>query len=244
MIFCPTLNHVSIITFHFDAQVNVVLRKYFVCVLLLLVAGSARAESWQGICVSVIDGDSLVVSQVRGKKEIRLYGIDAPEFDQPYGNQARTCLRNFVLKKTVTVEPIEIDTYGRTISKVYLYDDSVNEHLIAEGCAWVYTRFCKPEDRKAWSALELNARQQGVGLWSQADPVAPWAFRRNKRRSGHEPSDNTPTAPGYYRGNTGSHVFHAPGCKYAACKRCTVGFYSIGEALRSGYTPCKKCIDK
>ena len=194
--------------------------------------------------MNVIDGDSLVVSQEGGKKEIRLYGIDAPEFDQPYGRQARECLRDRVLHKAVTVEPLDIDTYGRTVAKVYTRDGSVNEHLVAEGCAWIYTRFCKPEDLKTWGALEQYARQQGMGLWSQADPVAPWDFRHNKRRTGHEQADNHVTASGYYRGNTGSFVFHAPGCRYATCKSCTVGFNSIGAALRAGYKPCKKCIDK
>ncbi len=223
---------------------DVLLKKYLVCVIVLLLAGAARAETWQGTCVKVIDGDSLVVSHESGKKEIRLYGIDAPEFDQPYGRQARVCLQNLVLRKTVTVESIEIDTYGRTIAKVFMPEGSVNECLVAEGCAWIYARFCKPEDLKTLGALEQNARQQDMGLWSQADPVAPWDFRHNKRRTGHEQADNHVTASGYYRGNTGSFVFHAPGCKYATCKSCTVGFNSIGAALRAGYKPCKKCIDK
>ena len=49
---------------------------------------------------------------------------------------------------------------------------------------------------------------------------------------------------GHYRGNTRSRVFHAPACDYAACKNCTAGFNSIGAAMRAGYKPCKKCIDR
>jgi len=225
--------------------VDVLLKKYLVCAIVLLLAGAARAETWQGICVSVIDGDSLVVSHESGKKEIRLYGIDAPEFDQAYGRQARVCLQNLVLKKTVTVESIEIDTYGRTIAKVFMSEGSVNERLVAAGCAWVFTRFCKPEDLEAWRALEQDARLQGRGLWSQPDPVAPWDFRSAKRKSKapQKKVKNQGAQSGYYRGNTDSHVFHAPGCRYASCKSCTAGFNSIGEALRAGYTPCKKCIN-
>ncbi len=222
----------------------VALKKYFICAIVLLLAGAARAETWQGICVSVIDGDSLLVLHARDKKEIRLYGIDAPEFDQSYGSQARECLQKFVLQKNVTVEPIEIDTYGRTIAKVYVPEGCVNERLIVKGCAWVFTRFCSLDDSKAWSAFEQSARQQNLGLWSQPDPVAPWDFRRNKRRVRHERPDTSGTASGYYRGNTGSLVFHDSVCSYATCKRCTVGFNSIGSAMRAGYKPCKKCIDK
>ncbi len=219
-------------------------KNYIICVVLLCLAGSAHAETWQGTCVNVIDGDSLVVSYTGGKKEIRLYGVDAPEFDQPYGRQARACLKKLVLQKTVTVEAIEIDTYGRTIAKIDAAEGCVNELLIAEGCAWVYTRFCKPEDQKVWSALEYNARQQKEGLWSQDDPVAPWDFRSAKRRTGHVQPKNTAPVAGYYRGNTGTFVFHSPGCTYAACKQCIAGFNSIGEAMRAGYKPCKKCVDK
>jgi endonuclease YncB( thermonuclease family) len=219
------------------------LKKHLVCAFVLLLAVTVRAETWQGTCTGVLDGDSLLVSGGRGKKEVRLYGVDAPEFDQAYGRQARACLRTLVLKKTVTIEPLDMDTYGRTIAKVYREGDCVNERLIADGCARVYTRFCKPEDREAWSVLEHNARQQRSGLWSQDNPVAPWDFRRTKWRA--EPKQAKATVPvsGYYRGNTGSRVFHAPGCSYAGCKRCTAGFNSIGEALRAGYTPCKQCID-
>lgn len=222
----------------------VFLKKYFVCAILLLLAGVVRAETWEGTCVSVIDGDSLMVAHANGKKEIRLHGIDAPEFDQTYGRQARECLRDIVLQKKVTIEPLDNDTYGRTVAKVYMPEGCVNERLIVDGCAWVYTRFCTSEDREAWSALEHDARQQRAGLWSQDNPVAPWDFRRNKRQAEQKQAQDPGPVSGYYRGNTSSHVFHAPGCRYATCKRCTAGFNSMGEALRGGYTPCKHCIDK
>ena len=117
------------------------LKKYCICVVLLCCASVVQAETWQGTCVSVIDGDSLLVTHAEGKKEIRLHGIDAPEFDQAFGRQARECLRDLVLQKKVTVESLDIDTYGRTVAKVYTRDGCVNERLIADGCAWVFTRF-------------------------------------------------------------------------------------------------------
>ena len=139
------------------------LKKYGICALLLCLACAVRAETWQGTCVSVIDGDSLMVTHAGGKKEVRLYGIDAPEFDQAFGRQARAFTRSLVLQKKVTVEAVEIDKYGRTVAKVNTPEGCVNERLIAEGCAWVYKRYCKAGDQKAWSALEQTARQQGLG---------------------------------------------------------------------------------
>jgi endonuclease YncB( thermonuclease family) len=220
------------------------LKKYGICAFLLCLACAVRAETWQGTCVSVIDGDSLMVSHESGKKEVRLYGIDTPEFDQPYGRQARAFTRSLVLQKKVTVEPVEIDKYGRTVAKVNTPEGCVNERLIAEGCAWVYKRYCKAGDQKAWSALEQTARQQGVGLWSQPDPTAPWDFRSSKRQAEKKQAKKSvPISSGHFRGNTNSRVLHAPGCTAYDCKNCTAGFDSLGAAMRAGYKPCKKCID-
>ena len=44
-----------------------------------------------------------------------------------------------------------------------------------------------------------------------------------------------------YHGNTKSHVFHKPGCRYYNCKKCSVEFTTRVEALASGYRPCKVC---
>lgn len=219
------------------------LKKYCICVVLLCCAGVVQAETWQGTCVSVIDGDSMMITHASGKKEVRLYGIDAPEFDQAFGKQARAFTRSLVLQIKVTVEPFEIDKYGRTVAKVNTPEGCVNERLIAEGCAWIYTRFCKPDDLKAWRPLEKQARQQGLGLWSQPDPTAPWAFRSSKRKDEQKQSKKSGTLSAPYRGNTSSLVVHAEGCKNYTCKNCTAGFDSLGAAIRAGYKPCKNCID-
>lgn len=220
------------------------LKKYGICALLLCLACAVRAETWQGTCVSVIDGDSLMVTHAGGKKEVRLYGIDAPEFDQAFGRQARAFTRSLVLQKKVIVEAVEIDKYGRTVAKVNTPEGCVNERLVAEGYAWIFTRFCKSDDLKAWRPLEKNARQQGLGLWSQPDPTAPWDFRSSKRQAGQDQAKKSvPISSGLYRGNTSSLVVHAQGCTYYTCKKCTAGFESLGAAIRAGYKPCKNCID-
>ena len=219
------------------------LKKYGICAHLLCLACAVRAETWQGTCVSVIDGDSLVVTHASGKKEVRLYGIDAPEFDQAFGRQARAFTRSLVLQKKVTVEAVEIDKYGRTVAKVNTPEGCANERLIAEGCAWVYKRYCKAGDQQAWSALEQTARQQGLGLWSQSDPTPPWEYRSEKRQAERKQVKKSGAPAGYYRGNTNSRVLHAPGCTAYDCKNCTAGFDSLGAAMRAGYKPCKNCID-
>ncbi len=44
-----------------------------------------------------------------------------------------------------------------------------------------------------------------------------------------------------YHGNTDSHIFHRPTCRYYDCKNCLAEFESREDAIDSGYRPCKKC---
>ncbi|MDR2744730.1 MAG: hypothetical protein LBB66_06010 [Desulfovibrio sp.] len=44
-----------------------------------------------------------------------------------------------------------------------------------------------------------------------------------------------------YHGNWSSRIYHNSNCRYFMCKRCTVNFFSAGEAEASGYRACKVC---
>lgn len=57
--------------------------------LLFLLAIPTTCFSWPAKVVSVADGDTITVLHNDQKKEIRLYGIDAPEKDQASGQEAK-----------------------------------------------------------------------------------------------------------------------------------------------------------
>jgi micrococcal nuclease len=64
--------------------------------------------------------------------------------------------------------------YGRTIADVLLPDETnVNQQLVKEGWCWWYQKHA-PNDR----ALEQSLQEAKRGLWSDADPVPPWLYRR------------------------------------------------------------------
>ncbi|MGM0597690.1 MAG: Ada metal-binding domain-containing protein [Myxococcota bacterium] len=44
-----------------------------------------------------------------------------------------------------------------------------------------------------------------------------------------------------YHGNTSSHVFHDPDCRYFDCKNCVKFFYTREQAIEAGYKPCGIC---
>lgn len=132
---------------------------------------------------SVVDGDSI---NVHGPDlqivHVRLYGIDAPESRQAFGYQAKKRLSKLVSRRTVSVEPLDTDRYGRTVALVRLDDGTlVNEVLVAEGLAWVYEQYCQLELCQRLGRLQAAARQQRLGLWSDRDPERPSDWRKEHK---------------------------------------------------------------
>ena len=96
--------------------------------------------------------------------QIRLWGIDCPEKGQDFGNKAKQLTSSLVFGKAVQVEPVAIDRYGRTVALVSVGSISVNEELIRQGLAWVFTRYCDRPICEGWKTLEEEARKAKRGL--------------------------------------------------------------------------------
>ena len=152
--------------------------------VLLLVSCSSvsiAAEKYQGIVVKIIDGDSLIVMH-RGEREtIRLYGIDSPEWNQPFAQLAKNYLENTVLNKKVVVERLYSDSYGRSIALLSLRNVNLNEELVANGFVWVHKYYCKMKICSKWWSLEKQARNSKRGLWQEKDPIPPWIWKHRKK---------------------------------------------------------------
>ncbi len=127
----------------------------------------------------VIDGDSVVLRSLEGgpKLEVRLHGIDAPEYNQPSGSAAERGLAKKLRGETIRLTALEKDRYGRTIGILYVGEECVNLWLLQQGLAWHYKRH---DDRAEWARAEQEARQNRRGLWGRNDPVAPWDWRRRR----------------------------------------------------------------
>jgi endonuclease YncB( thermonuclease family) len=145
-----------------------------VCIALI----PSLAWAWSGKVVGVIDGDSIKVLHDGRQEQIRLWGIDCPEKNQDFGTKAKQATSTLVFAKTVEVEPVTTDRYGRTVAFVRVGVTLVNEELIRQGLAWVYTRYCDRPICQGWKVLEAEAREKKRGLWSMSDAVPPWEFRR------------------------------------------------------------------
>ena len=119
----------------------------------------------------VIDGDSLRVAGV----EIRLYGIDAPEYRQycfrrgrPWacGVDATRTLRALIAARPVACRRHEEDRYGRTVASCAVDGRDLGAAMVAGGHAVAYG---------AYQLEESAARNAGRGIWSSRfEPPAAW----------------------------------------------------------------------
>lgn len=130
-----------------------------------------------GKVVSVADGDTITIIENldNGRFKIRLYGIDAPEKKQDFGQKAKQHLSSLIFNKEVKIKFTEIDRYGRIVGKVYLNDIEINIEMLKAGMAWHYSRY---DQTSTYITAEKQARKNGIGLWSMKNPIPPWNFRR------------------------------------------------------------------
>lgn len=217
------------------------IKKLIICTALLMMACASWA--WQGKVVGVSDGDTItILRDGHDQYKIRLYGIDAPENGQPHGMASKKNLSDLVFGKTVLVDSVDTDKYGRTVARITVDGVSVNAKQIHDGYAWLYSQYCDGPMCAEWGEFEAHAKGTAIGLWSDTAPVAPWEWRRGTKSSVASDSGQTLVAStGPYHGNTKSGVFHRPGCQHYNCKNCVAVFSTRDEAVANGYRPCGNC---
>lgn len=119
----------------------------------------------------IVDGDTIVIK----KTQIRLFGIDAPELDHPYGQKAKWALVALCNGKHVRAEITDEDEYGRTVAKCFLPDGhDLSAEMVKQGLAIDWPKFSggiyasleiAGVRKKLWLA---DARQKGrMHVWKQ-----------------------------------------------------------------------------
>jgi len=148
-------------------------------VFALCCTAAHSAQSWHGYVIKVLDGDSLRVRRGGAVYEIRLYGIDTPEYKQSYWKKAKRFTKSRTYKKTVTIEPRDVDRYGRIVALVKSQGRLVNRELVRDGLAWVYPKYCLEQPLcHEMKREETLARKELRGLWKEQNPLSPWQWKR------------------------------------------------------------------
>lgn len=157
--------------------------KTLAAIFLMVMSLGAWAQiqtkaSYTGRVVGVVDGDTYDLV-INGRQcRIRMQGIDAPERGMPYGTASKSYLSRLLFNKTVKVYITKKDG-KRWVAETYLPSgNEAGAEMVAAGMAWHFKKYSKSS---YLNALELQARKQRVGLWADANPQAPWDYRKQKR---------------------------------------------------------------
>ncbi len=146
--------------------------------LFLFLAVTVHAAEITGKVVGITDGDTItVLTAAKESVKVRLYGIDAPEAKQAFGNRAKQELSDLVFGRVVIVQVKQKDRYGRTVGLVTVNGVPVNQEMIRRGFAWWYRDYAKKDVQLA--KAEAEAKDATRGLWTDKAPVPPWEFRRD-----------------------------------------------------------------
>ncbi|HJV80436.1 thermonuclease family protein [Noviherbaspirillum sp.] len=155
----------------------------------LLFALAPLVPAYAHKVIGVADGANLTLLVDEQPFKVRLANIDAPDKAQPFGAQSRQSLAELCLGKDASYQEQAIDHRGRTVAIVTCEGVEANRAQVERGMVWVYP---KTNQDLTLPGLEAMARQRRVGLWVDAEPVAPWVFRHPKtRKIAKVPTENT-----------------------------------------------------
>ena len=132
-----------------------------------LLSGPARA----------IDGNTLVIKG----QVVKLYGIDAPEYDQscvnadgqnwPCGRAAEQSLNELVATGHVACREQGQPSARGVEAVCEAQGRNLNERMLARGLAWA-----NPEQAAPYADVEQFARAHARGVF-QAENTSPWEYR-------------------------------------------------------------------
>ncbi len=151
-----------------------------------------------GVVSKVDDGDSLSLRVKSGVTfRIRLSDIDSPEIahkagsnfkcrcdpfkeriGQPFGTEAGNSLKALApLGSSIHAKCYELDVYGRSVCHVFVNDVNLNMEQLKRGWAMVFRKSAWVRNRASYSA-EKTAKEAGLGVWQQDEPVYPGDWRK------------------------------------------------------------------
>ena len=148
----------------------------------------------------VIDGDSLVARKpgfwaaLFGQFEIRVWGMDAPEFKQDNGEASKKYMEGLA-RGNIRITVMDIDHYNRRVSVIERQgaDKTLNHSMVEAGWAYFYGNYVNrayhqadaQEIAQGMSRAEAGAKGRRLGIWADGgDEQRPWDYRRDERAAG------------------------------------------------------------
>lgn len=148
------------------------MRKYIIIlVIVLLVIGLGatytgflvKKESRVLVNVSrVIDGDTIDLTD---GKRVRLLGINTPEKNENFYQEAKDYLNQTVGNGEIWLEAFGKDKYGRTLGYIYVDDTLINLEIIKNGLASTYLLSPNQKYYLEFKNAEKEAKASSLGIW-------------------------------------------------------------------------------
>ena len=147
--------------------------------------------------INVVDGDTVDVVPANARRggeptRVRLWGIDAPEWQQPLGSEATRALNELFrdARGVLRMEVFAYDQYARALGLLYWDRDgrgqSINRAMVGLGYAYASRHRQGASFRKelGFDAAETEARRRRDGVWglSGGERELPWAYRSRQRQ--------------------------------------------------------------
>lgn len=183
--------------------------------LLLVTAPVTLGQALITGRTTVIDGDTLDMDGLR----IRLYGVDAPEFEQTCtlntgatwacGIEAREALAEKLDNQNISCEQKDVDRYRRSVAVCRLNDVDINAWLVASGWAVAYREFSSD-----YIDAEAAASSARLNIW-RGNFKSPAEFRREQ--DSNTGTDSTNRRACTIKGNisaSGELIYHMPGGEF------------------------------
>ena len=106
----------------------------------LSVAVAEQSPVLEARVSKVQDGDTFTL---KGQsRRIRVWGLDAPEWNHPGGSDATATLRQMISGETLTCQVLDMDRYGRYVAQCFLPDGrDIAAEMIRAGVATEYCRY-------------------------------------------------------------------------------------------------------
>ena len=156
------------------------MKKFLVGLLILISLTSCdtiiQTENQNNLyeVVRVVDGDTVILNIDGQRTRVRLIGIDTPESVAEDKSRnvkevkiASEYTKNLLENKKVRLEfdDEKKDVYERKLGYVFLDDEFINEKLLKEGMAKLYTKTTNQKYSERLKKAEEYARENKKGFW-------------------------------------------------------------------------------
>jgi endonuclease YncB( thermonuclease family) len=159
------------------------LKRIFIFLFLLPLVATGYSQTYKGKIIKVVDGDTYFFQTGIKTLKVRMFGIDAPEGNQPFGEASRGFISKYI-NTDATLVSHGRDQYKRILGTLFVEGKDINLLSVKEGYAWNYKKHL---DDKQYALAQENARKNKLGLWGLSNPIAPWTWRYDERQEGINP---------------------------------------------------------